>query len=112
MTSKAGGPFQVSANSEEHKFSLVAWLLWSLDFLLWVCSLVGPLQWLLSLLTRPAAVQVGDAWRLAETQDALLTTPFAEVRTIHDLIQRSCAKHADRPACGTRSTAWRGASFP
>mmetsp|Transcript_39453 Transcript_39453/g.91538 ORF Transcript_39453/g.91538 Transcript_39453/m.91538 type:complete len:760 (-) Transcript_39453:97-2376(-) len=85
-----------------HGLSPLAWLLWALDVLVWLLSVVGPIRWLLSFVSKPGAVQVGDAWRLAESRSALLTTPFAEVRTVADLFQRSCAKYADRPACGTR----------
>lgn len=100
---KVGTPFSIAAGSHEaHLLNPLAWLLWTLDFALWVISL-GPIRLLLSLVRKPVTVRVGDAWRLAETEHALVSTPFVEVRTIHDLVQRSCAKYPDRTACGTRS---------
>lgn len=96
-------PFKVSAVPPPFVlYNPIAWILWALDFLVWLLTLVGPLKWGLSFLTSPSAVKVGDAWRLAESKKELVTSISPEFTTVHDLLQRSFAKFGDCRACGTR----------
>jgi len=81
----------------------LAWVLWILDFLVWLVTIVGPAKFVLGLLKSPGSVQVKGAWRAASAAQELLTTPFPECKTVHDLTQRAFAQYGDRPACGTRT---------
>lgn len=110
-------PFKVSFFPPNHiLLNPVAWLLWLLDFVVWVVSLVGPIRTLFGLLVPPPASSKGGVWRLSGTEKELYTTLYPECKTVHDLLQRSVALYSDRPAIGTRryigEHAKEGAPFP
>lgn len=99
----------------------VAWLLWILDFLVWVITIIGPAKFFAGLCRGRASVKVGDAWRLADAEDALLTHTSDEdsgapLKTVHDMMQKAIAQFAERPATGTRTYLGEhkpeGAKFP
>jgi len=115
-------PFQVSATPPlSVLLNPVAWLLWILDFLVWVLTLIGPAKFFAGFCQRRESVKVGDAWRLVDAEDALMKYNYDEdsgapLKTVHDIIQRSFTKFADRPAAGTRTYLGEhkpeGAKFP
>mmetsp|Transcript_148056 Transcript_148056/g.369082 ORF Transcript_148056/g.369082 Transcript_148056/m.369082 type:complete len:770 (-) Transcript_148056:371-2680(-) len=97
-------PFKVSAVPPKNiLLNPLAWILWILDFLVWLISLVLPIKWLMSFVVQPSSVRVGEAWRLAECKKELYTTLYPECKTVHDLTQRSFAVFKDCNACGTRT---------
>eukprot|EP00929_Paragymnodinium_shiwhaense_P101103 TRINITY_DN63920_c0_g1_i1.p1 TRINITY_DN63920_c0_g1~~TRINITY_DN63920_c0_g1_i1.p1 ORF type:complete len:693 (+),score=66.50 TRINITY_DN63920_c0_g1_i1:91-2169(+) len=104
MAKDGSTPFQAasSATVQQLIFNPLAWVLWMLDFFIWFCTVVGPVRFLLSFVPVPHAIRSGEAWRLYESRQALLTTPYEEARTVPDLIQRAIVVHGDRPACGVR----------
>lgn len=85
----------------------VAWLLWTLDFLIWCLTIVGPIKFFTSFTEPAGSAKVGDAWRLADAEDSLQTSPKNDegrpLKTVHECVQRAFKKYADRPAAGTRT---------
>lgn len=97
-------PFRASATAPlSILLNPIAWLLWLLDFLIWLLSIYGPFMLLKQKCgRRSAAVVNGDVWRVRDAKDALVTTPYPECHTVHDLMLRSFHLYEKRPACGTR----------
>jgi len=97
-------PFKITAVPPTHVLlNPLAWVLWILDFLVWLLTVAGPIKFILSFLSGAPGVKVGDSWRLKEAEKDLYTTLYPECRTVHDLTQRAFATYGDRPACGTRT---------
>lgn len=99
-----GEPFKVTVVPPASVlYNPLAWILWILDLLVWVLTIVGPIKWGLSFVKPDSSVQVKDkAWRLLDQKDGLVTNSYPECKTVHDLVQRSFAVYATRPALGTR----------
>lgn len=104
LIAKSAPPFKASTwPPVKVLLNPLAWLLWLLDFLVWLVTIVGPIKWALSFCNcRRSAVQVGGAWRLAAAKDNLFTTPDKACHTVHDLMQKAFRDHAKSSACGTR----------
>eukprot|EP00854_Cymbomonas_tetramitiformis_P012982 gene12982-15344_t len=84
----------------------LAWFLWSLDFLLWLVSTIGPIKYLQSLVPKRYSVQVPGApkgvRRAPGFEKELMTSAYPGVTTGFEVLQRSYEKFASKPALGTR----------
>lgn len=105
LIAKAAEPFHASTSPPPKVlWNPLAWILWFLDFLVWLLTIVGPIKFISGLFkSRKSAVQIDDGiWRLKVAEDALLTTPDPACATVHDLLQKIFRRFATSPACGTR----------
>jgi len=100
-------PFHISL-SPPCSFLLnpVALLLWTLDFIVWCVTIVGPIKWLSGCCANTTdSVQVQGNWRIKAAEKALMTNDGPELTTVHEVMQQSYKTNANRKATGTRKFA-------
>lgn len=100
----AAEPFQINL-SPPCSFLLnpIAILLWLLDFLVWLITIKGPIQWLCNCCSKNVdAVQVQGNWRWKGAADELLTNEGPQMSTVHEVMQQSFRTYASKRATGTR----------
>lgn len=106
----------VKPNSEAEPFKIdqgyplwimlnpISWILWLLDFVVWLVTLVFPLKCMTSFCTRGSqGVMVSGSLRYAKTKDRLITTPKSSCRSVHDLVQETFKKYPEKRGLGTRT---------
>mmetsp|Transcript_103575 Transcript_103575/g.259755 ORF Transcript_103575/g.259755 Transcript_103575/m.259755 type:complete len:784 (-) Transcript_103575:114-2465(-) len=113
LLKKAPEPFKVSiVPPRSVLLNPFAWLLWILDVLIWLITIIGPIKWVSGCCCRrkPSVQVADDAWRDAIARNAMTTSPFPEAKTAYDIVMKAFTKFADRKALGTRT--YRGTEKP
>mmetsp|Transcript_8477 Transcript_8477/g.18471 ORF Transcript_8477/g.18471 Transcript_8477/m.18471 type:complete len:779 (-) Transcript_8477:149-2485(-) len=102
---KISEPFQVTGHPPRSVLlNPFAWLLWALDFCIWLITIIGPIKWLCSLCRKKSSVQTTDgSWRNAESVNGLRTSLYDNYDTVPATMAWVCEKYAKRPAMGTRT---------
>ncbi|KAJ8609181.1 hypothetical protein CTAYLR_008406 [Chrysophaeum taylorii] len=95
----------------------LAWLLWGLDFLVWLLSVIGPIKTIAYYLQGSYSVEIDTALRRKKKGELITTAvPGKEIRTIPELVDWMCEEFAEKPVMGTRSYEGEykppGAKFP
>lgn len=81
----------------------LALLLWTLDFLVWLVSIVGPLKWISYQMQKAYSVEVDTATRRKRDAPLVLTAVEGEeVRTVPALVNWASSKYSSLEAMGTR----------
>mmetsp|Transcript_11315 Transcript_11315/g.45824 ORF Transcript_11315/g.45824 Transcript_11315/m.45824 type:complete len:780 (-) Transcript_11315:430-2769(-) len=102
---KATKPFKASpVASWALLLNPLAWLLWTLDFLVWLLTLVGPIATLRWLVRGKYSVATETAVRRKKPAE-LVTSAVAgkEIRTVPDLVDYVADAFGSIPAMGTRT---------
>eukprot|EP01013_Petalomonas_cantuscygni_P015594 TRINITY_DN3239_c0_g1_i1.p1 TRINITY_DN3239_c0_g1~~TRINITY_DN3239_c0_g1_i1.p1 ORF type:complete len:805 (-),score=230.94 TRINITY_DN3239_c0_g1_i1:792-3206(-) len=111
-SSKMKEPFSASKKPPlELAVNPIAWLLWTLDVLLWTVSVVGPIKWVQNMWNMLGGRQLSRVVGPAERSSALCPEGVVtisrcpdepEVATVHDLMQRNFRKFGHLKGFGTR----------
>mmetsp|Transcript_46528 Transcript_46528/g.149452 ORF Transcript_46528/g.149452 Transcript_46528/m.149452 type:complete len:782 (-) Transcript_46528:279-2624(-) len=112
LLKKAVAPFKVTTSPPPNvKYHPLAWLLWSLDIIIWVLQIVGPVHWILSLCksSQEGVQQPDGAVRNAAHKD-LVDRADPACSTVHEVMQSAFQRYASQNALGTRT--YLGAHMP
>jgi long-chain acyl-CoA synthetase len=117
---KNAKPFMASTTPPPYVlFNPFIWLFWLIDFLVWLLlpfPLLNVLKMIKAQFVGLQSVPVEGGARRQPGLKQLVTTPYADCTTVHDLMQHSFKKHGPYKAMGTRTFVGmhkpEGAKFP
>lgn len=83
----------------------LAWLLWLIDFLVWLLSIIGPIKWLIYQFHGPYSTEISPALRRKRGNQPLVLTAVQdlEIRTVPTLIDWVAKEYGTAQAMGTRA---------